>query len=215
MKKNSESLHAPIKRGRPLDETKQEKILDVAACLFLKNGFHATSMDDIAAEASMSKLTLYRRFPDKNALFVAVIECKCQEYVPDEIFSVFDVETPRSALFTVGKAFFSLILSDDAIGMYRMMAAEASHNPALTQLFYDTGPKRVKSLMTEKIAQLAASEGMHIPNPEEAKNFFIALFTGADIYMRRLLNIAPLATEASIIEYVDTVTDLFMRQYGV
>lgn len=202
------------KRGRPVDISKHDQILDVAAALFMGQGFHATSMDDIAAKAHMSKLTLYSRFPDKNALFAAVITRKCQEYVPDKLFNVFDHKSPREALTTFGHALFSLLLSEDAIRMHRMMGAEAAQNPALTQLFFETGPKRVKAMLAEKMAALAKAGLLHIQNPHEAKDIFTALFLGSEMFMRRLMNIGPKPTAQAMTAHVRKVVDTFLTIYG-
>jgi TetR/AcrR family transcriptional repressor of mexJK operon len=193
------------KKGRPIDTTKSDQILDAAAMLFMQKGFHATSMDDIARAASMSKLTLYRRFEDKNALFVAVMERKCHQHIPDSIFDIFDTAPLDQALEIVGYGFFSLLLSEDAIAMHRMMANEAMHNPQLTQLFYDTGPKRVKALLLDKMMDL------NIPDPTWARDVFLSLFTGSDLFLRTLMNIAPAPTDADIRAHVIKVRDFFMQ----
>src|ERR1700680_581194 len=62
--------------GRPsLEQAKQlhGRILDAAADLFCERGYGETSIEAIATHAGIGKLTLYRRFPDKAALFQAVV----------------------------------------------------------------------------------------------------------------------------------------------
>jgi len=53
---------------------RRERLLDVGATLLLRDGYHATTMEGIAAAAGGSKATLYAYFPDKQALFLAAIE---------------------------------------------------------------------------------------------------------------------------------------------
>ncbi len=48
-------------------------LLDAAARLFSAYGFRHTSMEAIAAEASVAKATAYAHFPNKEAVFAAVI----------------------------------------------------------------------------------------------------------------------------------------------
>jgi AcrR family transcriptional regulator len=55
------------------DETVQ-RILDGAAHAFAKGGFAATSMEEIAAAAGVSRLLLYRDFAGKKELYQAVLE---------------------------------------------------------------------------------------------------------------------------------------------
>ncbi len=52
----------------------QERILDAAHRLFLKHGYHGTSMRQISAESNVALGGLYNHFVGKEALFVAVLE---------------------------------------------------------------------------------------------------------------------------------------------
>jgi len=49
-------------------------ILSAAASAFAHKGFSATSMDDVAAQAGITKLIVYRHFDSKEALYEAVLE---------------------------------------------------------------------------------------------------------------------------------------------
>ena len=56
--------------GRPKDLEKRARILQAAKSIFLKMGYHATNMDQIAKEAAVTKLTVYNHFQDKANLSV-------------------------------------------------------------------------------------------------------------------------------------------------
>jgi AcrR family transcriptional regulator len=58
---------------------KQEDIINIAERLFAKNGFEATTMDDIAKEAEFAKGTLYKYFESKDALFFSLFSNKANE----------------------------------------------------------------------------------------------------------------------------------------
>jgi TetR/AcrR family transcriptional regulator of autoinduction and epiphytic fitness len=63
--------------GRPTKEEAQaieERILAVAAELFARDGYAATSMERVIAECGAGKDTIYRRYPSKRAIFGAVLE---------------------------------------------------------------------------------------------------------------------------------------------
>lgn len=78
------SVRAPVpvtsaRRGRPSSDRSAAitaEILDVATELFLANGFDGTSMEAVAARASIPKTTLYKRFADKFALLRGVIDAR-------------------------------------------------------------------------------------------------------------------------------------------
>src|SRR3978361_1733983 len=79
--------------GRPKDLEKRAAILDAAKRLFPHSGFDGTSMDAIAADAGVSKLTVYSHFTDKETLFVAAILARCEEQMPQTLFEV-DLKDP-------------------------------------------------------------------------------------------------------------------------
>ena len=64
--------------GRPKDLEKRQRILSVAKALFLAHGYHASSMNQIAREAGVTKLTVYNHFQDKATLFSCAIEDTCE-----------------------------------------------------------------------------------------------------------------------------------------
>ena len=53
---------------------RKEAILDAALALVLKHGLRGTSMEAIARQAGVAKPTLYAYFPDKTAVFSALLE---------------------------------------------------------------------------------------------------------------------------------------------
>ena len=71
-----EAQRAPVRYGRPPREHAgqvEERILDAAGRVFLEHGFQGASVDEIAEAASAGKPTIYARFPNKQALFTAVV----------------------------------------------------------------------------------------------------------------------------------------------
>lgn len=63
---------APVRRMRRAD--RREQILDAATRAFARTGYAATSLDDIADEAAITRVILYRHFDSKNAMYRAVLE---------------------------------------------------------------------------------------------------------------------------------------------
>jgi TetR/AcrR family transcriptional repressor of mexJK operon len=80
------NLSAPNGPGRPKDLAKRQAILDAAKTLFLTKGYANTSMDAVATQAGVSKLTVYSHFNDKETLFSAAVVAKCEEQLPSLFF---------------------------------------------------------------------------------------------------------------------------------
>jgi AcrR family transcriptional regulator len=66
----STELEAPGRRGRPRDAGARRAILDATLELLAERGFHATTMDAIAARAGVGKNTIYRRWAAKDDLII-------------------------------------------------------------------------------------------------------------------------------------------------
>jgi TetR/AcrR family fatty acid metabolism transcriptional regulator len=61
-------------RTRSIEETRREVIVESAMRLILKNGYDRTTLDHVAAQAGVSKGLISYYFPNKDALFLAVLE---------------------------------------------------------------------------------------------------------------------------------------------
>ncbi len=60
--------------------TKRQHVVDTAYSLFNRDGFHATGIDRIIAEADIAKMTMYRHFPSKDELIVEVLEHRARRF---------------------------------------------------------------------------------------------------------------------------------------
>jgi AcrR family transcriptional regulator len=63
--------------GRLPRAQRREQILDAATEAFARSGFAATSLEDIAAEAGVARMILYRHFDSKSELYQAVLDRMC------------------------------------------------------------------------------------------------------------------------------------------
>ncbi len=89
----------------------RERILDSAMNIFSAKGFHDTKLDEIVAEASISKGSIYFHFPNKERLFIAlvdqfadVIERRAREAIDDAAPGIDRVQAALQAVMeTFGK----------------------------------------------------------------------------------------------------------------
>ncbi|MCX7303635.1 MAG: TetR/AcrR family transcriptional regulator [Hyphomicrobiales bacterium] len=59
---------------------KRQHIIETAYRLFRRDGFHATGIDRIIAEADVAKMTMYRHFPGKDGLIVEVLDWRARHF---------------------------------------------------------------------------------------------------------------------------------------
>lgn len=202
------------KRGRPLNEARHDEIMLTASKLFMQNGLRATTMESIARELGISKLTLYSRFKNKDALFSAVIEGKCKEYVPDKFFGDFQKLSIEESLYRIAYGLMQLLLSEDVRNMERMLMAEANHKKNLIQVFYKAGPMRVKNLIAMHLQKLNDENKLNIPDPVLSTNIFAALIKGSDIVFRNSMNIPPKPSVAEIESYCRSSVNAFINAHS-
>ncbi|MFC3575148.1 TetR/AcrR family transcriptional regulator [Streptomyces yaanensis] len=75
-------MTAPVaRRGRPRSEDADGRILEAARELLFECGYDGFAMDEVAARGRVAKTTLYRRWPTKDHLLVALV-ARMQDEVP-------------------------------------------------------------------------------------------------------------------------------------
>jgi len=77
--------------------SKRDSVLDTAERLFYNEGFHATGIDRLAAEAGVVRMTLYNHFASKEALIEAVLERRFARYM-DDLRDAVEHREPRGAV---------------------------------------------------------------------------------------------------------------------
>lgn len=200
-------------RGRPVNAATRDAIVVAATKLFMAHGLHATTMEAIARSLSISKLTLYSRFPSKDMLFAEVIEAKCQHHFPEFLFQGLSDRSVEEVLYSVAHGLMQLLLSDDVIAMERMLMAEAATQPPLIQLFYDSGPRRMKKIIVEQMTYWHRSRQLNVPDAALATDMFCALIKGSDMVFRRSMGLGHAPGPKKIATYCRSVVDHFMAAH--
>lgn len=197
--------------GRPKDLEKRAAILAAAMRLFPENGFEGTSMDAVAAEAGVSKLTVYSHFGGKEALFIETVRCKCERMLPATIHEV-DIHAPvRGQLLGIARAFFGVMMSDSALGMHRTLVASSRQSPHLAKLFWEAGPMQVQAALAGMLQKEVAARQLEIPDTRRAAAQFFALLKG-EHHARMVLGCGkPTAAESEA--HLEATVDMFLRAY--
>jgi AcrR family transcriptional regulator len=79
----SETPILRTRAGRLPRRARRAQLLEVALEVFVEQGYHAASMDEIAERAGVSKPVVYQHFPGKLDLYLALLESSCDEVVDD------------------------------------------------------------------------------------------------------------------------------------
>ena len=201
--------------GRPKDLEKRAAILEAAKALFLSRGFEGTSMDAVAAEAGVSKLTVYSHFGDKDTLFSAAVQSECESQMPEAMFRMPPAGTPiRKALLTIAGAFHELVHSPQTVALHRMMVASSGQSTRLAELFFEAGPKRTLASLERFLREAVAAGELDIKEPARAAGHFLVLLKGMN-HLRQLVGCAQVMSDKECDAHVRSVVDLFLRAYAV
>ncbi|HEM8819708.1 TPA: TetR/AcrR family transcriptional regulator [Raoultella planticola] len=145
-KKSNKNL---LSEGIPAISEKAQKVLAGAKTVFLSKGYAAASTDMIQQAAGVSKSTVYAYYPNKEVLFTAVIEEQCERFLQ----TVHDVKISgkdiADKLHTIARTYLDIVLSDDGMALYRVIASEAPRFPELGRRFYLAGPDRMNNIVTD------------------------------------------------------------------
>ena len=213
----SASGHKPTPKvtgpGRPKDLGKRAAILEAAKQLFASEGFAGASMDKIAAEAGVSKLTVYSHFGDKEALFAAAIRAKCEEMMPADLFHL-ELKGPlRNQLKAIATGFFALVSSEEAISTHRMMLSPGNADDPLRKLFWEAGPKRTQEDFAAFLQARVDAGELEIPDVARATEQFFTLLKG-EPHAHAVFGFCCGGPVDSPTEHVAAVVELFLRAYA-
>src|SRR5215475_859122 len=165
---------SPSGRGRPPggSEDKRAAIVQATLELFLRDGYARTSVDAIAAEAGVSKRTVYNHYGDKENLFLSVIGDTYDAMIgtvvdlmdkhltdlPDDQVEAGILEFSRELAMFAARA-------PQRSAMIRLMMAEAPHFPALRAV--QMRPRSITGAIAERLTRLNARGLLDVPEPVE------------------------------------------------
>lgn len=172
--------------GRPRSEAKRAAILEAAGNLFLSLGPEGTSMDAVAAEANVSKQTVYSHFGDKEALFAACIENKVSSYRLTDLPDLAELEL-HDALTQVAERFMDLLMDPRVVSMFRVVIGTSASHPEIGALFYRAGPQRTIKALASLLDQHVAAGRLRAEDTEDAAALFMDMLAA---HRQRLLLLA-------------------------
>lgn len=124
-------------------------VLAGAREIFLAHGFAASTTDMIQQAAGVSKSTVYSHYPNKEALFTAVVEAECERSLATIRGLTFSDSRLEGVLDEVARAYLDIVLSPDTLALLRVVVGEAPRFPELARRFYVAGPGTLNGIVAE------------------------------------------------------------------
>ncbi|MCC8619443.1 TetR/AcrR family transcriptional regulator [Xanthomonas vesicatoria] len=201
------------RRGRPTNEALGQTIVDAAYKLFVELGFQATTLDKVAQRAKVSKLSIYRHFESKEALFSAAIADRCHQFAP-QMFSESIDGSAEVQLLAVGSSLLRTLLSPDVRSVEAMVMADKKSQKSLSKLQYEGGPAYVIAQIEALLRQLHKNEVLDVPDPVASARLFAALFKGSDLLIIARFDPARAEDSKEIDSYCTSAVAMFIAAHG-
>lgn len=163
-------------------------ILDAAARGFGRHGFAGLSMDELAADAGVTKPTIYAHFGKKEALFDATLGAAFASLKDRALPPVQDVAGAASALEAHARAMVDGSLAEPTLGLMRAAVAEALRRPAWAEAMVGGIPV---SALADWLGDLDARGVLAVPDPATAVALFHGLVKGPLVHATLLGGAAP------------------------
>ncbi len=194
------------------DNRKRRQILDGAYRQFMRHGFDATSMGDIAKEAGVSKGTLYVYFDSKERLFQELV----REEKERQFATIFTIEPDdadvRGVLTRVGRQFVRFITASHVVMAMRTIIAMAERMPDIALDFYDNGPKQCAGLLSHYFDVQTAAGRLAIADTDLAAAQFLEL-TQTTLTRPLMFGVREQPSEARMDAVVESAVDMFLAAY--
>jgi AcrR family transcriptional regulator len=203
---------AHAERGQP---AKRHAIVRAARRVFLAHGFTHATVDAIAAEAGVSKQTVYNHFGDKERLFRSVMLDTLETVghglgpapPPDALAESPDLERDLRRL---GRTLARAVLQEDVAALRRVLIAELGRHPELMDEWGAKGRDLQRALA--RAIQRQVQRGMvEVANPDLAAEQLLQLTAGTAL--ARTAFGARRLSEAEVNQAVDDGIDLWLRAY--
>jgi AcrR family transcriptional regulator len=192
--------------------SKPAQIMLAAKDLFTSQGFGATSMDAIARTANVSKATLYAHFSGKEELFAAIVSHACR--AQSRLLSAPDADDLEltEALSEIGRNFLSLILSPQAVAIFRVVVGETARFPDLGRIFFESGPQQMRATLSAFLAKAAERGRLDIAEPLRAAEHLIGMFQ-TPVHLHVLFGVKNGFTKEEVEKVVKDAVEAFLRAY--
>lgn len=196
--------------------SKRDRILETASSVFAREGFAGSSIDLIAAEAGVSRQTIYNQFGDKERMFAAVV-AGTTERANAGLFAALATFPDKPADLESDLTNFARRLATTcycdrrAAALAKIVEAEAQRYPELFRAWREEGPGRLWAAISARFIRLRDAGLLDVEDTDLAARQFMTLVV-MDLKPAMVVGLSPTAAEVDAASR--TAVGTFLRAYG-
>ncbi|MHB9833589.1 TetR/AcrR family transcriptional regulator [Paraburkholderia terrae] len=195
-----------------LTDRKRAAVIEAAIDEFRAAGFDATSMDRIAARASVSKRTVYNHFPSKEALFAAILQQLWDASKAGDAPGYREDQPLRPQLIELLAQKLRLLNDEAFMSLARVAIAAGIHSPERARDMVARIGEREEGL-TVWIRAAAADGRLDTPDPAFAAQQLHGLVKGFAFWPQVTMG-QPSLTADEQKTVAESSADMFLARYG-
>jgi TetR/AcrR family transcriptional repressor of mexJK operon len=157
---------------------RDERLIEIAASMFMERGFEGTSVDAVAEAAGIGKATLYARYKDKGELFAAVLQRKIDRWLAMNETGEQATGRIEDVLLARARRTVAAALTPEAVAINRIVMAEAVRFPGLAKLVHEQGWQRSNAAVAAVLDQFAKNGQIAVEDTNVAADLFLSLVIG-------------------------------------
>jgi AcrR family transcriptional regulator len=194
---------------------KRVSIIDAAANVFCREGFGGANIDLIAAEAGVSRQTVYNHHGDKENLLSAVVSeiterCNARSFAVLGTFPDHPGDLEADLVAFAVRLNKNCLCDRDGKFLRKLIQTEGERYPELFETWRTDGPGKTWAALAARFARLAHAGFLEMDDPDVAARQFLAL-VNADLQMSFMLGITP--SEEELRTAATNAVRTFLRAY--
>lgn len=207
MKNNAGMSGQVQKPGRKMEQAARLAVLlGAAETVFLQKGYHATTMNDVAKAAGMSKKTIYELVESKIDLFSIILadhHDKIVFPVPEPGWGAADILTAN--LLCLGR----FMLTPTQIALTRLVMAEYTHSPDFGRIFMRGSLRKTKARLEDTLASIALAQGVSAADAKELSAMLFGMACG-EFHIGALIGFRAPPSRQALEARVRRAVDIFL-----
>ncbi|WP_018505477.1 TetR/AcrR family transcriptional regulator [Parafrankia discariae] len=178
---------APTRRGagrptREQAEARHEELLDTALEVFLERGFELATIEMIAGRVSMTKRTVYARYPDKAALFRAAVQRAIErQIVPQAVLEGMDNGDLAETLGAIARLRITQVATPNGLRLQRIINTESYRFPEIFTISFEQSGRPVIEFVAGVLERAVADGTIAPTNPRLAASVFMSMLVSGPV----------------------------------